>query len=56
MGGREEGRAGGRARDAEEKECDRVVTEGESRALCMCQDGVCLCSCPQALANISCIK
>lgn len=45
-----------RGREAEERECDRVVTEGESRALCVSGLCVSLCSCPQAQANISCIK
>lgn len=48
--GREEGR------EADERECDRVVTEGESGALCVSGLCVSLCSCPQAQANISCIK
>lgn len=38
-------------RNAEEKECDRVVTEGGGSVLC-----VCVCVCPQAQAHISCIK
>lgn len=62
--------------DAEERECDRVATEGWSGALCVpgwkesvCVSSVrahkceCLCVCvcllrlcPQAQANISCIK
>ena len=49
-----EGRESGR--EAEERECDRVVTEGESGALCVSGLCVSLCSCPQAQANISCIK
>lgn len=48
------GREGGR--EADERECDRVVTEGESGALCVSGLCVSLCSCPQAQANISCIK
>ncbi len=56
-----EGKESGRAREAggggaEERECDRVVTEGESGALCVSGLCVSLCSCPQAQANISCIK
>lgn len=34
--GRGVGEQGRRGRDAEERECDRVVTEGESGALCVC--------------------
>lgn len=45
-----------RGREAEERECDRVVTEGESGALCVSGLCVSLCLCPQAQANISCIK
>lgn len=42
--------------EVEERECDRVVTERESGALCVSGLCVSLCSCPQAQANISCIK
>lgn len=49
-------RVGERRKEAEKRECDRVVTEGESGALCVSGLCVSVCLCPQAQANISCIK
>lgn len=44
--GREGARGGGGGGRQEERECDRVVTERESGALCVSGLCVSLCSCP----------